>query len=96
MIEFPIFWSTPSVDFPNLVQICLWAPRFEDLKEWGRLQSTPVDSLTSIPVYFYTGMEQRKRWSKEGCLSLEKHYQKNLEKHVSKHILTEQPFPEPS
>lgn len=39
---------------PQPVQICLWAPRFEDLKEWARLQFYPIDSLTSVSVYFYT------------------------------------------
>lgn len=53
----------------NLCSSCLLDLGSENLKDWGRLESTAVENLTSVSIYFYTRIKQRKQWSKEGCLS---------------------------
>lgn len=71
-------------DFINLCRSCLLSLGSEDRKEWGRFQSNAVDNHTTVSLYSYTRMKQKKQWSKEVFFF---NSEKNMNISISKHIL---------
>lgn len=74
--------SSVLVDVRWPVQILSAGTGIEDLKEWDSLQSDAVDSLTSVPVYFYIQILTTKAVIQGRLFEIRK---TGSENHVNKH-----------